>query len=1077
MQLFTKATFILILILFAQSISAQVNTVMGTVNDAKSGATLPGVSVSEKGLSNGTITDANGRFKLMISQPAAVLIFSSIGFDPKEVVSDTRLDFVVSLTPSDYNLNEVVVTALGLERQSAKLGYAVQKLESEQIAQIKSPNFIDNLAGKLAGITITQGANGVGSTSKIVIRGEASFSNNNPLFVLDGTPINNNSIINVTNDDAAGFQEVDFGNGGMELSADDIASVTVLKGGAAAALYGTRASNGVIVITTKDGAMSGGLGIAFNTSTFIDKPFQLPQFQNTYGQGNSGKFAYKDGLGGGINDNISYSWGPELNAATLIPQYDSPVTLPDGRVVRGGDVAVHGGLPITQTPFVGYADNLKDFYEIGLTAINQIALTSGFDRGNFRISATDLRSKFIIPGSNLDRNNISARLNFRPTEQLKINTSINYLNARSKNRPGGNYGSENINYALVAWGPRSLDIENMKDYWQPGLDGLQQYSFNYTFFDNPYFTLLENRNAFNRDRIFGNISAEYRVSPEWSVHLRTGTDYASENRTFRRAFSSNRFKTGAYAEQNVFYRELNSDLLLNYSKTFSLFDITLSAGGNRMNQKASNVQTQALSLAQPGVYNLNNAASPLEVFDYQANKRINSLYAFGKFGISDYAFIDMTARNDWSSALATPTSTENTSFFYPSVSGSFILSKIANLPKAVSFAKLRASYAEVGNDTDPYQTASTFGSGVPFGGLPTISAQSTIANAALLPERTNTWETGFDVRLFQDRIRLDATYYDGVTKNQIISLPIAVSSGYNQQVVNGGAVRSRGLEVILGLSPVRNKYFQWNTQFNFSRNIATVEELPEGAGKLTLAYTRVYDNVNQTVWFQVEEGGRIGDMYGTGYKRAPDGQFLLNSSGGYIVDNTLKKLGNYNPDFILGLQNNLNYKNWNLEFLFDWRQGGILVSRTRALATVAGQLKETEDRPIDGIIAAGVVNTGTSDAPVYVQNTTAITAESYYRQYYDRNHEENNTYSASYLKLRSFSIGYTFENALQGTKQASKPCDITIALIGRNLFAISEIPHFDPEQLAIQGRGFVSGVENMSYASTRSFGLKLGVRF
>lgn len=1056
---------------------AQSIRVNGTVRDKQAGDAMPGVSVLEKGTTNGTVTDASGQYALTVADKSATLVFTFIGYESLESAITLEGSTDIALPSKATGLSEIVITALGVERQSKDLGYAVQQLDGAEIAGVKSPNFLDNLAGKVAGLTVSQGSTGVGSTSKITIRGEGSFSNNNPLFVVDGIPINNNSIINFTNDDAAGFQEVDFGNGAMEINPDDIASVTVLKGSAAAALYGTRASNGVIIVATKDGARSKGLGLSFNSTTYIDKPFQLPQFQNMYAQGNSGKFAFKDGLGGGINDNISYSWGPAFDQGILTPQYDSPVTAPDGRIVRGGDVAVHGGAPITPTALVNYPDNLKNFYETGVTTINNIAISSGFDKGNLRFSMSDLRSESIIPGVNLNRKTAAVRLNFRPTQRLRVNSSINYVNSGSDNRPGNGYGSENTNYAIVAWGPRSLNIENMKNYWQPGLEDLQHYSFNYTFFDNPYFTLLENRNSFNRDRLFGNVSAAYEFTDDLSLTVRTGMDYSSEMRKFRRAFSSNRFKNGAYAEQTVFFRENNTDVLLNYQKEFGKIGLDFSAGANRMDQRAANVQTQTTSLAQAGVFNLSNAASPLEILSSEAQKRINSVYGIAKFSYNNFLFVDITGRNDWSSALATPTSTANTSFFYPSVSGSLVLSNVVNLPPAVSFAKIRASAAQVGNDTDPYQTAGIFVAGVPYAGQPTLSEQSTIPSALLLPERSTSYEFGADVRFFRDRLRFDVTYFDELTENQIISLPIAISSGYKERVINGGAVRSSGVEIVVGITPLKSRDFQWDAQFNFSSSVSRVEALPEGSGRLTLAYSRVYDNVNQTVWFQVEEGGKIGDIYGTGYLKNENGDFVLTATGNHIVDNTLKRLGNYNPDFILGFNNQLQYKNWSLGFLFDWRQGGILVSRTLALAAVGGQLKETENRPAAGIVAQGVVNTGTSENPVYVPNTTPLAAETYYRQYYDRNHEENNTYDASYLKLREFTLGYTFKTGDQGKGFLRKSNRLSVALIGRNLFAISDMPHIDPEQLAVQGQQFVSGVENMSYATTRSFGLKLGFDF
>ncbi|WP_058104542.1 SusC/RagA family TonB-linked outer membrane protein [Maribacter dokdonensis] len=1063
---------LLVLTLFICTMVNAQETITGTVKDTD-GNTIPYVNIVLSGTLNGTTTNENGIYTIDVPNLSGALEFSVLGYETKIITINNRRTIDIVLGDSSEVLDEVVLTALGLKRETKELGYVVQSLDAKGVTEVKSVNFLDNLSGKLAGVTINQGATGVGSSSKITIRGEASFSNNNPLFIVDGVPINNNSVFNFTNEAAAGFQEIDFGNGAMEVNPDDIAEVSVLKGPSAAALYGTRASNGVIIIETKSGKNSKGLGISYNTSFFVDSAFQLPDFQNEYGQGNSGEFAFVDGLGGGTNDLITYSWGPRLDVGNLIPQYDSPVTLPDGTVVRGGDTALYSGIPITPTEFRSQPDNLKNFYETGTTLINNIAISNGFDTGNYRLSFTDLRSESIIPGVDLDRQTVSARLNFQPISKLRINSSISYINSNSDNRPSNGYGSENANYSLVAWGPRSLNIENLKNYWQPGLEGIHQYSYNYTFFDNPYFILNENRNSFNRDRVFGNISASYDITDHLTATVRTGMDYSSELRQLRRAYSSNRFANGGYAEHDVFYREVNTDFLLNYTNQFNDFNIDVSLGGNRLDQKAFTSQSQTTSLAQPGIFRLSNAASPIEVFEFESNKRINSFYGLAKIGYKDFLFLDVTGRNDWSSALATPFSVDNTSFFYPSVSSSFIVSKVVNLPEVISFAKLRASWAQVGNDTDPYQTTGAFVAQTPFNGQPTFSNSNTIANADLVPELTSSFEVGADLRFFNDQLRFDVSYYNALTKDQIISLPIGISSGYTQQVVNGGEVRSKGLEVIVGVSPVISQNFKWNSTLNFSTNRSTVESLPQDEGRLTLAYSRIYDSQNQTVFLQAEEGGRVGDLYGTGYLKNENGDFILTDEGRYIPDNELQKLGNYNPDFMLGFNNQFNYKNWNMSFLLDWRQGGIIVSRTRALGNVGGQLAETAFRPETGIVPEGVVNTGTDDNPVYEANTVAVSAESYYRQFYDRNHEENNTYDASFLKLRQLSIGYTFNNLSLFNQDAT----LSLSLIGKNLFAITENPHFDPEQLAVQGQGFISGVEDMSYATTRSIGFKAGFNF
>lgn len=1071
-----KALGVLFFTLVLGQIYAQSLRIIGQVIDKASGLALPGATIIEKGTSNGTISAEDGSFTLDLLKEEAQLFVSFIGYAQLELAAISGDSLEIQLFPKAAYIDEVVVTALNLKRESKDLGYVVQKLNSMEISEVKSPNFIDNLAGQVAGFSVSQGASGVGSSSKITIRGESSFTNNNPLFVVDGIPINNNTNLNNTTDAAAGFQEVDFGNGGMEISQDDIESISVLKGPGAAALYGTRAANGVVIISTKDGSGSIGLRVNFNSTFFIDEAFKLPRLQNQFGQGNSGKFTFVDGLGAGVNDNISYSWGPRLNQGILIPQFDSPVTLADGTVIRGGDVAVHGGRSITPTPFVSYPNNLRDFYLTGTTSMNNLALSSSFEGGHYRFSFADLRSESFIPGVNLGRQNISTRLSFEPLEKLHISTSINYIKSNSENRPSSGYGSENINYSLVAWGPRSLNIEALKDYWQPGLDGLQQYSFNYTFFDNPYFILKENRNGFDRDRWFGNINASYSIADHLSLSMSSGVDRSTELRTYRRNFSTNRFKSGAYAEQSVDFKEYNTNFLLSYQKSFGHFELDYSVGSNRMDQMKSSIQTEALSLAQAGIFSFSNASSPIRVLDIESHKRINSVYSFVKLSFKDLIYLELTGRNDWSSSLANPLSSNNSSFFYPSISGAYLLSNHFGLPDAISFAKLRVSWAQVGNDTDPYQTSGAFISRTPFNSLPTFSSQDVVPNANLLPEKTNAIELGADFRFFDDRLRFDFSYYNSLTENQIISFPTALSSGYTQRIVNGGAVRSKGIEFIVGITPVVKKDIYWNIVLNYSQNESRVESLPDGADKITLAYSRVYDNVNQTVWFQVEEGGQIGDMYGTGYLKNENGDFIINSSGNYIVNNVLKKLGNYNPDFMLGFRNEFHYKRWNLSMLLDWRQGGKLVSRTLSLAGVGGQLIETENRPESGIVASGVVNTGSPDNPVWATNQIPITAESYYRQYYDRNHEENNLYDASYLKLRQVSIGYSFESSAESgiIKRGST---LRVSVIGRNLFAWSDIPHFDPEQLAVQGNKFVSGVEDMSYPSSRSIGIKLGYSF
>ncbi len=1047
-------------------------TLSGVLTDADSGEPLIGATVSAgNSTSQGTVTDVDGRYTLTVPSGTTQICVSYVGMARSRCeafTGQTELNFQIN---TSVGLGEVVVTALGLERQNAELGYALQEVDARQIADVTATNFLDNLAGQVAGVNVTTGATGVGSTSLVSIRGEASFSRNTPLYVVDGIPIDNRALLNVTNEASQGFQEIDFGNGAPEVSPFDVESVTVLKGPAAAALYGTRASNGVILINTKAGRQSSGLGISVNSQTTLDRPFRLPEFQNKFGQGRGGKFAYVDGLGGGINDNITFSYGPALDQGTLTTQYDSPVTLADGTVVRAGDRRLYTNETVTPTPLVSHPDNVSDFYQTGVTTHNNVAISQAFDRGDMRLSFTDLRSDSYIPGVNFDRNNVAAKLNFRPTERIRLSGSFNYANSRSDNRPAGGYGSENLNYTLIAWLGRSTALEPLRQYWQPGFEGIQQYQFNTTFFDNPYFILNENRNSFQRDRVTGYLSASVDLTAKLELRLRTGLDRSNEERQFRRAYSTNRFARGAYAESAISFSEQNTDALLTYSEKLGGLNLAVSAGANRLDQRASFDQTQAEALTVPGVYRLTNSAIPLVTSGNLSERRINSLYGLVRAGFRNSVFVDVTGRNDWSSALATSASADGTSFFYPSVGLSWIVSRDIELPASISYLQLRASGAQVGNDTDPYRTGGTFLPSTPVNGAPTYTDQLQLPASGLRPERATAYEVGVDVRFFEERVGLDVTAYTQLNEDQILALPAPISSGYESRVVNGGSVRAEGIEAVLNLRAVRRGDFRYDATINFNTAIAKVVTLPNGEAT-TLAYSRVYNSPGQTVYIIAEEGGRIGDMYGTSYLTNDAGQFVVNANGAFIADNTLRKLGNYNPDFQVGFTNTLAYRNFSLSALVDWRQGGSIVSRTQALAGYSGQLKLTENRPVEGIIIPGVVNVGTAEAPDYQPNTTAISAENYYISYYNREHEVNNTLDATFVKLREVRLGYDFKSGrLPWLENAS------VALIGRNLAMWSPIKLFDPEQFAAQGQGFVRGVEDMSYPTPRSVGLSLSANF
>lgn len=1023
---------------------------------------LPGATVLAKGTTNGVATDFDGNFGIALSSNENILVVSYIGYLSKEVDISGLATTTIVLEPDSQQLDEVVVTALGIERQKKSLGYASQELDNEEVVQAREPNLLNGISGKVAGLQITNSPSGLGGSARVSIRGDASLNinGNSPLFVVDGTPISNE----IVGSSGAGTQEVDYGNGAAEINPQDIESINVLKGPAAAALYGARAANGAIIITTKKGrSQSGRLGVSINTGITVENVLMLPDWQNEYGQGNNQQFAFVDGSGSGIADGVDESWGPRLDTGLLIPQFDSPRA--DG--TRGGDTFVSNA-PITPTPWVSNPNNTRDFFETGITKTNSVAISKAGENGNMRLSFQNLDQEGTLPNTDLERNsfNFSGSLNL--SDKLTVNANMNYIKTDSGNRPAVSYGTESIMYLFI-WYGRQLNTNNLRDYWQPGLEGLQQFNYNYNYHDNPYFTMFENTNAQDKDRVFGNVSLTYNIAENWKLLLRSGRDFYRDFRERKRAFSTQRFPFGTYQEDNIFFEESNTDFLLSYDKTFiDKWNINLSAGGNQLRQKQDFTKTVAPQLINPGVYSFNNSRQAVQVNANNFEKRINSLYGFARFSYDDMLFLDVTGRNDWSSTLPA----DNNSYFYPSATLSAIASDMLQLPEWVSFAKVRAAYAEVGNDTDPYRLQSFYRNEAPFdGSTPILTESALIPNADLKPEITSSYEFGLDLRFFQSRMNFDLTYYDSSTRNQIINIDTDIASGYSSQLINAGEVRNYGVEAIVNFVPVLTKNFKWNTIFNFARNRSEVKDL--GGVNFTLTS-------RNGAFIQAREGESISAIYGRGFQRVEDpnseffGQKIINSQGIPIRTDDLVYQGDYAPDFTLGIQNTFKYKNLDLGFLIDTRQGGIVVSRTKTIGSTSGQLMETLEGRETGIVAEGVVNTGTAQNPVYVPNTTNVDARTYNNRFYERDNVEAAKYDASYTKLREVTLGYSLsQKILERLPISSARFSIT----GRNLLLWTENPHFDPEVVGVAGGTLQPGIENMSYPSTRLFTFNLQLSF
>ena len=638
--------FLAVFVLLGSQVYAQ-TTVSGTVTSSDTGEILPGVNVSVKGTTQGTTTNIDGKYSLQVPGSESILVFSFIGMATQEVKVGNQTTINLVMTEDAESLDEIVVTALGVEREKKALGYSVQEIEGEEITRAKDPNLLNNLSGKIAGVQVVGGNSGVGSTAWITVRGQSSLipGASQPLFVVDGIPINNQT--NVSRSE--GNLETDYGNGAGEINPEDIENISVLKGPTAAALYGSRGQNGVILITTKSGRNKQGIGVSVSSTTTFETLLTLPKYQNEYGQGAGFEFEFGDGFGAGINDNIDESWGPRLDGR-LIRQHDSPTA----NGFRGGDShpSIDRG-EITPTPWVSNPDNIRDFFETGVTFNNSVALTGANENGNFRLGFTNLKNEGIVPNTGLERNTFAFNSSYKLTEKLRASASVNYIRSTGT-RPNNSYGTENIMYLWV-WFGRQIDMNSLRDYWQPGLEGVQQYNYNYNWHDNPYFTVFENTNELEKDRLIGNLKLDYQITPSLSLMLRSGVDYFSELRTGKRAFSSQRYARGQYREDNIYYREVNTDFLVTYNKEVSDdFQVSASFGGNRRDLRQRYRRVGANELNVAGLYSFENSRIPLTRTQEDTPKRVNSLYAFANIAFREFLFLDITARSDWSSALTNP---------------------------------------------------------------------------------------------------------------------------------------------------------------------------------------------------------------------------------------------------------------------------------------------------------------------------------------------------------------------------------------------------------------------------------------
>ncbi|MFC2123380.1 SusC/RagA family TonB-linked outer membrane protein [Bacteroidota bacterium] len=888
--------------------------VSGKVSSSIDGMAIPGVSVFIKDAQIGTITDSNGEYMIEVPEESSILVFSFVGYESQEVIVGSRRVIDIELAEDVRALQEVIVTALGITREERSLGFSVGKVGGEEMTRVAQENVVNSLAGKVPGVVVNS-TGGTGSSVSIVIRGATSLSSDNqPLFVVDGIPLINT----LNNMSQVGERNiVDYGNAISDLNPDDIESVSILKGPSAAALYGSRAGNGVVLITTKKGWNSDGISVSVNSNTVFDRPYRYYETQKRFA---SGYFSFTpDDLPGTIlkvDPAQAAGAGIECDQGYFAVQWHSPLDANGARI------------PIE---LVSYPDNVANFVQTGFTTTNGVSVSNQSEIINYRIGFTNMSSRGIIPNSDLFRNNLSFGSDIKASKNITITSNLNVINSWSNNRPSSNRGTNPLQWAHSV--PLNINILDLEDYWEPGQEGVQQRTPLNGLYNNPYFLAYEVNNSFDRDRVFGNLKADWQIIPSLNIMGRYSVDRYSEKRETKIAPGYTlEPNNGAYGITNITNYERNADFLATFNEQIDNFDFSISAGGNSLYRKStriSNSSKKKAGLVVPEVYTVGNIKSgSLDYSSSWSQKAIYSVYGMANLSFNHMIYLDLTARNDWSSTLPK----ENQSYFYPSASLSLLINEMIGMGDLVDILKVRGGWAKVGNDANPYQLYPTYGNSGQWGDVTRLNKSGTILTPNLKPEEATSWEVGVDLKMGMDRVRIEGTYYNVDNRNQIIrNIPIASSSGYDRMNINAGLIESRGWELLFGGAPVKSNNFIWDINVNLTRNRTRLTELSEG-----IDFIKFWSDAKGGSWTYV--GDEIGDLYDAEIVTVQDenspyyGYPIVggNDYQWYEIksEDTKNKIGNYNPDYLMGLQTMLSYKGFMLNMTFDWRKGGQFVSQT-----------------------------------------------------------------------------------------------------------------------------------------------------
>ncbi|MBT1702156.1 SusC/RagA family TonB-linked outer membrane protein [Chryseosolibacter indicus] len=1010
---------LLVLLLASAPVFAQ-TTVSGRVTNSADGQALPGVSVLVKGTANGTTTDTEGRYSIS-TDPTATLVFSFIGFSTQEIAVGSRTTVDVTLEEDVTRLNEVVVTALGIERDTKSLGYSVSNVKGEEFTKAREINVANALVGKIAGVNSTAPSTGAGGSSRVTIRGNSSLGGNNqPLYVVNGIQMNNDNLGN-----ASEWGGSDSGDGISSINPDDIENITVLKGGAAAALYGQRGRNGVILITTKSGKRGQGLGIEFNSNTTIEKINNFTDFQSVYGQGVQG--IKPSDVGSARNSGLS-SWGPRLDGSDF--------------------VAFDGN---TRPYTYRSKDNLDKFYETGHTYTNTLAISGGNDFGAFRLSIGRLANTSVYPNSEYNRTTGNLDMNYKLSSKWSGAANFNYTK-EDGNRSNLSDAPGNGNYAILFL-PPNFDASWLAPGYDPITKEETQYSSN-AFDTNPYFAANRFRNNTNKDRLLSVASIRFAPVDWLYIQARIANDYFSFRRQSITPTGTAYRPVGSIdALQTTNFNEMNADILIGMSKDITpAFSLSASIGGNLLKQSSDVVSVDARDLAFPFIYNPSTAASRNANLS-QPRREVQSIYASAEMGYKNMLFLTLTDRNDWSSTLPL----NNNSYNYPSAAASFVFTEAVTVP-TMDFGKLRVGVSRVGGDADPFQTLayySTLGSinGRPIGNFSNLTTNgpspNVIPNANIEPLQVEEIEIGAELKFFENRLFVDAAWYNKQTLNDIVQASVSQTSGYDFAVANIGKIENKGFEFLVGGSPVRSSKFTWTTTFNYSNNKNKVISLAEGQKAMSVAQARTQRGfINHIV------GEPFSQVMAFDYARNDDGSLTLDESGLPTASGTLTAMGTGVHPITGGWSNDFTFGNFNLNFLIDFKSGAVIYSGTNARAYSYGLHKETLKGREEGISVGGETNT----------------AQNYYTRLADIS--TLHVYDADFIKFRSISITYNIPaKFFNGVVK-----DLSISLVGRNLFYIKKnTPNIDPESNYTNSNA--QGLEYGGLPTVKTYGININAKF